>query len=383
MGCGAAGAPAGPNPRLRPAGRGLGAEPGDGALGHTPHTLRRLRARCLLEPLGGVHDARGRCAGHPRHRSRDRFHPLGRAARARCGSHPVGGLARLELSRRGRAHRRRQCPRPRGAAPCPGDSVGRPALRRRDGHHPPWHRQGNGARALRHHLRRFDPDAVPRVWLRRPPARPPDPESLPSSRASPERDVHALVSDGPASMDAHAIFGEAVAQFGRPRLATDRFQLGPPLRFDHVAALAPYLEALGVTDAYLSPCFKSGPGSSHGYDVTDHNAFNPEIGNAATFDRMVAALAARGMGIILDIVPNHMGVAGDANPWWLDVLENGPRSPRASFFDIEWDPPKPELRNKVLLPVLPNQYGEVLESGQLQLELTDGAFLLRCAGARP
>jgi (1->4)-alpha-D-glucan 1-alpha-D-glucosylmutase len=183
-------------------------------------------------------------------------------------------------------------------------------------------------------------------------------------------------------MDAHAIFGEAVAQLGRPRIATYRFQLGPALGFDHVAALAPYLEALGVTDAYLSPCFKSGPGSSHGYDVTDHNAFNPEIGNAATFDRMVAALAARGMGIILDIVPNHMGVAGDANPWWLDVLENGPSSPRASFFDIEWDPPKPELRNKVLLPVLPNQYGEVLESGQLQLELTDGAFLLRCAGAR-
>src|SRR2546428_368120 len=127
---------------------------------------------------------------------------------------------------------------------------------------------------------------------------------------------------------------------------------------------------------------KCGPGSSHGYDVTDHNAFNPEVGSAATFDRMAAALAARGLGIILDIVPNHMGIAGDANPWWLDVLENGPSSPRAAFFDIDWTPVKPELRNTVLLPILPDQYGRVLESRQLQLELSDGAFFLRYAGAR-
>jgi len=182
--------------------------------------------------------------------------------------------------------------------------------------------------------------------------------------------------------DVSTLFAQAVAGFGRPRNATYRLQLGPSLGFDHVAALAPYLVALGVTDAYLSPCFKCGPGSSHGYDVTDHNAFNPEIGSAATFDRMAATLAARELGIILDIVPNHMGIAGDANPWWMDVLENGPSSPRASFFDIEWAPPKPELRNKVLLPILPDQYGKVLESGQLQLELADGMFLLRCAGAR-
>jgi (1->4)-alpha-D-glucan 1-alpha-D-glucosylmutase len=115
--------------------------------------------------------------------------------------------------------------------------------------------------------------------------------------------------------------------------------------------------------------------------VADHNAFNPEIGSQATFDRMAASLAERGLGAILDIVPNHMGVAGDANPWWMDMLENGPSSPRASFFDIEWSPPKVELRNKVLLPVLPDQYGRVLESGQLQLELADGASS-DCAGAR-
>jgi (1->4)-alpha-D-glucan 1-alpha-D-glucosylmutase len=179
-----------------------------------------------------------------------------------------------------------------------------------------------------------------------------------------------------------ALFAQVVAALARRRNATYRVQLGASLGFDHVAALAPYLEALGISDAYLSPCFKCGAGSSHGYDVTDHNAFNPELGSAAGFDRMAAALAARGVGVILDIVPNHMGVAGDSNPWWMDVLENGPSSPKAGFFDIEWAPPKPELRNKVLLPVLPDQYGRVLESGQLELGLEDGAFLLRCAGAR-
>ena len=183
-------------------------------------------------------------------------------------------------------------------------------------------------------------------------------------------------------MDAKSVLAEAMARLGRPRSATYRFQLGSALGFDGVAALVPYLEALGISDAYLSPCFKCGPGSSHGYDVTDHNAFNPEIGSQVTFDRMAASLAERSLGVILDIVPNHMGVAGDANPWWMDMLENGASSPRASFFDIEWSPPKPELRNKVLLPVLPDQYGRVLESGQLQLELADGAFVLRCAGAR-
>ena len=180
---------------------------------------------------------------------------------------------------------------------------------------------------------------------------------------------------------AHALFADAVAQLRRPGTATYRFQLGPSLGFEHVAALSEYLDTLGVTDVYLSPCFKCGPGSTHGYDVTDHNAFNPEIGSPITFDRMTATLDKRGMGVILDIVPNHMGVAGDTNPWWMDVLENGPSSPRAAFFDIEWAPPKAELRNKVLLPVLPDQYGQVLEAGQLQLELIDGAVRLRCEGA--
>ena len=126
---------------------------------------------------------------------------------------------------------------------------------------------------------------------------------------------------------AHALFAEAVAQLRRPGTATYRFQLGPSRGFEHVAALSEYLDTLGVTDVYLSPCFKCAPGSTHGYDVTDHNAFNPEIGSPITFDRMTATLDERGMGVILDIVPNHMGVAGDTNPWWMDVLENGPSFP--------------------------------------------------------
>ena len=183
-------------------------------------------------------------------------------------------------------------------------------------------------------------------------------------------------------IDVGVLFQQAVAALRRERHATYRLQLGSALGFDAVAALGPYLDALGVSDAYLSPCFRCGPGSSHGYDVTDHNAFNPEIGGATAFDRMAAALTAGGLGLILDVVPNHMGIAGDANPWWLDVLENGQASPRANFFDIDWTPIKPELRDRVLLPVLPDQYGRVLESQQLQLELADGAFHLRYAGAR-
>jgi (1->4)-alpha-D-glucan 1-alpha-D-glucosylmutase len=136
-------------------------------------------------------------------------------------------------------------------------------------------------------------------------------------------------------IDAGVLLQQVSAALTRPRHATYRLQLGTALGFEAVADLAPYLAALGISDAYLSPCFKCGPGSTHGYDVTDHNAFNPELGSEASFDRMAGALAAHGLGVILDVVPNHMGIAGDSNPWWLDVLENGPSSPRSAFFDID------------------------------------------------
>lgn len=183
-------------------------------------------------------------------------------------------------------------------------------------------------------------------------------------------------------IEAGVLFQQAVAALRRERRASYRLQLGAALGFDEVAALGPYLDALGISEVYLSPCFRCGPGSSHGYDVTDHNAFNPELGSATSFDRMAEQLRASHLGIILDVVPNHMGIAGDANPWWLDVLENGPASPRAEVFDIDWTPAKIELRNRVLLPILPDQYGRVLESQQLALEFADGAFHLRYAGSR-
>jgi (1->4)-alpha-D-glucan 1-alpha-D-glucosylmutase len=183
-------------------------------------------------------------------------------------------------------------------------------------------------------------------------------------------------------IEAGVLFQQAVAALRRERRASYRLQLGAALGFDEVAALGPYLDALGISDVYLSPCFRCGPGSSHGYDVTDHNAFNPELGSATSFDRMADQLRGHNLGIIVDMVPNHMGIAGDANPWWLDVLENGPASPRAEVFDIDWTPAKTELRNRVLLPILPDQYGSVLESQQLALEFADGAFHLRYAGAR-
>ena len=105
----------------------------------------------------------------------------------------------------------------------------------------------------------------------------------------------------------------------------------------------------------------------HGYDIVDHNSLNPEIGSPEEFDRFVSTLHEHEMGLILDIVPNHMGVMGSDNAWWLDVLENGESSVHASFFDIDWHPAKDELYGKVLVPVLHDHYGIVLESGELKL----------------
>jgi (1->4)-alpha-D-glucan 1-alpha-D-glucosylmutase len=165
----------------------------------------------------------------------------------------------------------------------------------------------------------------------------------------------------------------------RPRipLATYRLQLGPGLTFDDAARLVPYLEALGISDCYTSPFFETSSDSSHGYDVSDHNRIREEIGGEAAFARYSATLGRHGMGLLIDLVPNHMGIARNRNPWWLDVLENGAGSRYAHVFDIDWRPRKPELAGKVLLPVLGDQYGIVLERGELRLELTDGVFTVR------
>ena len=137
-----------------------------------------------------------------------------------------------------------------------------------------------------------------------------------------------------------------------------------------------YLRELGVSDCYASSYLKAVPGSPHGYDVADPTRLNPEIGTDEEYWAWIDALHARGMGHVLDLVPNHMGIAKSANPWWMDVLENGPSSRFARFFDIEWRPVKDELADKVLIPILGDQYGAVLERQELQLAYRDGAFIV-------
>ncbi|MBA2691303.1 MAG: malto-oligosyltrehalose synthase [Rubrobacter sp.] len=149
--------------------------------------------------------------------------------------------------------------------------------------------------------------------------------------------------------------------------STYRLQFNKAFTFSDAAELVPYLADLGISDLYASPFMEAHPGSMHGYDIVDHNSINPEVGGRAGLERLSETLRAHGMGHLLDWVPNHMGVGPD-NPWWMDALENGPASPRARFFDIDWRPTnRRELDGKVLLPVLGGHYREVLENGELEL----------------
>jgi (1->4)-alpha-D-glucan 1-alpha-D-glucosylmutase len=149
--------------------------------------------------------------------------------------------------------------------------------------------------------------------------------------------------------------------------ATYRLQFHEGFRFSDAAALAPYLARLGISHVYASPYLKARPGSSHGYDIVDHGRLNPKLGSEVDFRAMVAAFRESGLGQLLDFVPNHMGVGGADNPWWLDVLEWGPDSDYAGWFDIDWDPDRRYLHNKLLVPFLGDQYGAVLEDGQFEL----------------
>jgi (1->4)-alpha-D-glucan 1-alpha-D-glucosylmutase len=170
---------------------------------------------------------------------------------------------------------------------------------------------------------------------------------------------------------------EAAARRHHPE-ATYRLQMHKGFTFQSARALVDYLHDLGITHCYASPFLQARPGSTHGYDIINHHVLNPEIGTAQEYDAWVAALHARGMGQILDMVPNHMGVMTGANPWWNDVLENGPGSPYANYFDIAWGAsPRPQLQNKVLVPTLGDPYGKVLASQQLRLEYDGGAFHVR------
>src|SRR5581483_3674564 len=159
-------------------------------------------------------------------------------------------------------------------------------------------------------------------------------------------------------------------------LATYRLQFSSQFRFEDARRIAPYLHQLGVTHCYASPILQARTGSQHGYDIINHSAINPDLGSEAEFREFARELQSRGMGLVLDVVPNHMGVGEGTNPWWQDVLENGRASAYASFFDIDWCPLRTELHGKVLIPILGDQYGVVLESGQLRLEFAEGRFTL-------
>jgi (1->4)-alpha-D-glucan 1-alpha-D-glucosylmutase len=153
-----------------------------------------------------------------------------------------------------------------------------------------------------------------------------------------------------------------------PPRATVRLQFHAGFTLDDAVPLVPYFATLGISHVYASPVLKARPGSTHGYDIVDHGQINPELGGEPALRRLVDALHAAGLGLILDIVPNHMGVGGSDNAWWLDVLEWGRQSHFASFFDIDWEPPDRSLQNKLLAPFLGAPYGEVLASGDLALD---------------
>src|SRR5215467_3231641 len=155
-------------------------------------------------------------------------------------------------------------------------------------------------------------------------------------------------------------------------LATYRLQLTPNFGFDQAAALVPYLKALGISHLYASPFLKARSGSPHGYDMVDHNSFNPELGGEDAFRRLSAALDTADIGLILDFVPNHMGVQYADNPWWLDVLEGGPKSPSAASFDIDWHTLPAHPRGGVLIPILGSSYGEAIECGEIELRYDVG-----------
>jgi malto-oligosyltrehalose synthase len=149
--------------------------------------------------------------------------------------------------------------------------------------------------------------------------------------------------------------------------ATYRLQFNQRFTFAQAEEIVPYLANLGISHCYASPYLKARPNSPHGYDIVDHHALNPEIGDMQQYRGFVAALHRHAMGQILDVVPNHMGVGGDDNRWWLDVLEHGPASPYAAYFDIDWQPAAENLRGKVLLPLLGDHYGAALGSGEIQI----------------
>lgn len=164
--------------------------------------------------------------------------------------------------------------------------------------------------------------------------------------------------------------------------ATYRLQFHSKFTFQDATAILDYLNALGISDIYASPYFQAGLESTHGYDVADHNTLNPAVGNKLEYQQFITGLHRYKMGQLLDFVPNHMGISESLNRWWMDVLENGSTSAYASYFDIDWHPRKEALAEKVLLPILKERYGKVLENGELILECEEGNFFIRYFSAK-
>ncbi len=187
----------------------------------------------------------------------------------------------------------------------------------------------------------------------------------------------AAQAPGETSLSPTAAAGSFGATSGaspiEPR-ATYRVQLHKGFDFDAAAELADYLAALGISHLYCSPLLQATPGSTHGYDVVDPRRVNHELGGEAGFARLQAALGRDHLAMLLDIVPNHMAISGRDNVWWWDVLENGPASRYARYFDIDWEPPESKLRNLVLMPILGDHYGRVLAAGQITLRREGGSF---------
>jgi (1->4)-alpha-D-glucan 1-alpha-D-glucosylmutase len=173
--------------------------------------------------------------------------------------------------------------------------------------------------------------------------------------------------------------GDRVGGPGRPRfvpVSTYRLQVHRGFPFAAARGIVPYLARLGAGAVYTSPYFAAEPGSTHGYDITNHNEISAEAGGAEAHAAFTDAVREAGLQHVVDFVPNHMGISTATNPWWRDVLANGPDAPSAHFFDIDWNPFKPELRHKLLLPILGDQYGQVLERGELQLQVLDDQLTL-------
>ncbi len=159
---------------------------------------------------------------------------------------------------------------------------------------------------------------------------------------------------------------------GRIPSSTYRVQLTPDFGFDRAAEIVPYLAKLGVSHLYCSPYLEAAAGSRHGYDVVDPTRVNAELGGSEGRERLVRALADHGLGQVIDVVPNHMAIGEPANRWWWDVLENGPASPYARYFDVDWNPPEAKLRNRVLMAILGDHYGRAVEAGEIRV-VRDGA----------